>query len=72
MVWELREGLIDGDGSGEYFQFPELIVSVVFNIFSIGGFEEGNLLFKSSPFLKESFFPVDLLNLFRLEIVLLL
>jgi hypothetical protein len=44
----------------------------VFNIFGIGGFEEGNLLLKPSPFLEESFFPVDLLNLFRLEIVLLL
>ena len=56
--------MVDGDGSGEYFQFFELVVAIVFDIVLIDLSEELCVLFDFGDFFLNGFFPIDFLDLF--------
>ena len=69
MLWDLWSSMVDGNGSGEYFKFFELIVSVMSCIFSVDFFEESGIFFNSGSLLNECFSTIDFFDLFWFEIV---
>ena len=69
LLWDLWSSVVDGDGSGEYFKFFELIVSVMDCIFSIDFFEESGIFFNSSPLLDKCLFSMDFFNLFGFKVI---
>jgi len=70
MFRNLGSGVIERDGSGEYFKFFELIVSVVGDIFCVYLLKESGIFFNASSFFDECFFSVDLFDLFWFKVFL--
>lgn len=60
----------DGDGSGEYFEFLQLLVAVDGGILKIGLLEECGCFFDACAFLEECGFAVDFFYLFWFECLL--